>query len=120
MQTGEEIKAPKIEAAQVDENARVGVALQMINSPVLPGGETSISVRTNREAICTISVQYNKIEVKNPSFVEKTANEFGGVDWDWKVEENAPIGKWPVTVSCKKNKQWGVYTAELEIVRTLP
>lgn len=119
MQTGDSIKAPIIEAAQVDENARVGVALQMIDSPVTPGSGTSISVRTNREAVCTISVKYNEVEVKNPDFIEKTANEFGGVDWDWQVEPDAPIGKWPVTVSCKKNKQWGVYTAELQIVKSL-
>ena len=119
MQMGETIKAPTIEPAKIDENARVGVALQMINSPVTPGSETSISVRTNREATCTIKVLYNEVESKNPDLVEKTANEFGGVDWDWRVENSAPIGKWPVTVSCKKNKQWGVYTAELEIKKSL-
>ena len=119
MQLGEEVKAPTIQAAKVDENARVGVALQTISSPITPGSQASISARTNREAVCTLSVKYNDVEVKNVAFIEKTANEFGGVDWDWQVDSNAPIGKWPVTISCKKNKQWGVYTADLEIVKSL-
>ena len=119
MQTGDTVKAPTLQASKVDENANVGVALQMISSPVTPGSEASISVRTNREAKCTIAVVYDKTTSKDTGLIEKTANEFGGVDWTWTVDKNAAIGKWPVTVTCKKNNKSGVYAADLQVVKSL-
>ena len=119
MQAGETVKAPTIQASKVDENARVGVSLQIISSPVLPGSEASISVRTNREAKCVIKVVYDKIVSTDANLTEKTANEFGGVDWTWTVDSNAPIGKWPVTVTCKKGTHDGVYVADLVVAKSL-
>ena len=119
MQAGETVKAPILQASKVDENARVGVSLQAISSPVLPGSEASIAVRTNREATCTISVIYDKTASADTNLIEKTANEFGGVEWKWTVDSNAPIGKWTVKVTCKKGTHDGVYVADLVVAKSL-
>jgi hypothetical protein len=111
---------PVIKHAQPAANAKVGVSLQMITSPVTPGSNTSIIVRTNAEATCAIKVVYSEDEKKvstDSGLAPKIADEYGMVSWSWTVEESVPLGEWPVTVTCVLGKQSGVYKADLVVAR---
>lgn len=109
---------PVIKHAKPAANAKVGVSLQMITSPIVPGSNTSITVRTNAGATCTIKAVYGKdkeIVSTDSGLVPKIADEFGMASWAWTVEESVPLGKWPVTVTCVLGKNSGVYQADLTV-----
>jgi len=101
------------------ENVPESVAVQSFTTPVLPGSNASISIRTKPDSTCKISVIYNKIASTDSGLVDKTADEYGMVSWSWSIEASAPIGKWPVTVTCYYGEQWAVGTGDLEVVSEL-
>lgn len=81
-------------------DAKASASVQQMTSPVAPGAAVALYVRTNPTAVCKIAVEYNKVPSSDPGFIDKTADEFGMVDWNWTVPASAPKGKWPVTVTC--------------------
>lgn len=95
------VKAPVQQAA----NAKASASVQSLTSPVNPGSNAGVTVRTNPEATCKITVVYNKIASKDSGLVDKKADEYGMVDWTWTVEESVPVGKWPVTVTCSLDEK---------------
>jgi hypothetical protein len=100
--------SPKIAA-----NAKEGVSIQALSSPVKPGDNASIDVKTNPESKCSIKVEYNKIPSKDSGLATKTADEYGLAAWSWTVDGTAPVGKWPVTVTCVWNKKTAVVIGDL-------
>ena len=96
-------------------NAKVGVSLQALASPVAPGESTSITVKTLMAAECTIKVVYDKAPSTDPGLIAKTADDYGIVEWTWTVDTAAPTGKWPVTVTCRHGKQSAVLKADLVV-----
>ncbi len=112
---------PKITVkhAQPAANAAVGVSLQMITSPVTPGSNASITIKSNPGATCSIKAVYNKIASTDSGLVPKVTDEYGMAVWSWTVGESVPIGKWPVTVTCVLGKKSGVYIADLMVVSSL-
>jgi len=108
---------PVVKHAQTSPDAKVGVSIQSITSPVSPGSNTSVSIKTNAGATCTITAVYNKIASTDSGLAKKVADDFGIVSWTWTVEESVPPGKWPVTVTCANSKNSGVYTADLVVAK---
>lgn len=96
-------------------DAPASAAIQMLTSPIVPGTNTSITVKTNVEAECTISVEYNKIPSTDSGLKPKVADEFGMVSWAWTVEESVPLGTWPVIVTCSANDKSAVVKGELVV-----
>jgi hypothetical protein len=99
---------------------KVGVSVQTISSPIAPGENASITVRTNADANCTIKVEYNKVAAKDSGLMPQKANEFGMATWSWTVPMTAPVGKWPVTVACANLKNSGVVIGDLEVSKSIP
>ncbi len=97
--------------------SKVNASVQTITSPIAPGENASITVRTNADAKCTIKVEYDKIAAKDSGLVPKTADEFGMVTWAWTVPVAAPIGKWPVTVTCANLKNSGMVIGYLMVAK---
>lgn len=108
-------KAPVLKPVVRAANAPVGVSVQSIDSPVLPGSNASIIVRTSPGADCTISATYNKIPSKDSGLVNKTADEYGIASWSWTVEESAPLGKWPVKVTCTLGTKSGMVVGDFVV-----
>lgn len=104
---------------KISDTASLGAVVQSITSPVIPGSNASIMVRTNPEAKCMISVIYDKTPVKDSGLVEKVADEYGLVEWTWTVDSTAPLGKWPVEVNCANKKNSAVVANDIQVVRTL-
>lgn len=108
------IKPPK-----PSPDAPASASVQMLTSPVMPGTNASITVKTNVEAECTISVEYNKIPSTDSGLKPETADEFGIVSWAWTVEESVPLGTWPVVVTCAANDKTAVVKGELVVANKI-
>ncbi len=98
-------------------NAKVGASVQTLTSPVAPGSNASISVKTNAGSKCTIVVIYDKAVSTDSGLAPKVADEYGTVSWTWTVEKTAALGKWPVKVTCVFNTQSAVVQGDLEVVK---
>lgn len=106
---------PNFAPTKQADNVPTGASVQMISSPIAPGSNTSITVKTNPGAICTISVIYDKTPSTDSGLVSKTSGEYGIVSWSWTVESSVPLGKWPVKVTCLHNEKTGVVVGDLVV-----
>lgn len=93
----------------------VGVSVQVLSSPVKPGGNTSLTIRTRPDAACSITVTYKDQKSTDGGLIPKTADEFGTVQWTWTVESSRPVGKWPVDVTCALGEMSGYVRGDLEV-----
>lgn len=103
---------PKRPAA--DPKSPVGVSVQSINAAA-PGENASITIRTTPDAVCEIAVEYNKVPVKDSGLIKKNADEFGMATWTWTVDTAAPLGRWPVKVTCTHHEKSGMVQGDLEV-----
>jgi hypothetical protein len=106
---------PVFRPLKVASDAPIGVATQTFTSDVKRGDNASISVRTNPEADCIISVKYGSILAQDSGLVGKKADEFGVASWAWTISPSAPKGAWPVQVSCKNKKNSAVVIVNLVV-----
>lgn len=101
---------------QPAENVRESAAVELITSPIIPGSNASITIKTNPGSDCTISVIYNKIASTDTGLVPKAADDWGTVSWSWTVASSVPLGKWPVEVTCVHNELSAFVRGDLEVV----
>jgi hypothetical protein len=93
----------------------VGVSIQVLSSPVAPGSNASVTIRTRPEAACSIKVTYKDQQSNDGGLIPKTADEFGTAQWTWTVEIGRPVGKWPVDITCALGEMSGYVRGDLEI-----
>ncbi|MGB3023218.1 MAG: hypothetical protein WBB39_00220 [Candidatus Saccharimonadales bacterium] len=103
-----------------DPDAAVGVAVQLMNSPLRPGENAMVSIRTLPGAVCTIKVEYNKLPVVDSGVIEKLADDYGVATWSWTVSADAPPGNWPVDITCKRNARSGYLHLDFEVKKSTP
>jgi hypothetical protein len=110
------VTRPSFVPPKISSTVRLGAAVEMLTTPVTPGSNVSLTVRTNAGAICTIQVKYGSAISKDSGLVQKTADEFGVITWAWTVEPSTPKGSWPITVTCK-NKKYSAVVADKLVVK---
>ena len=112
-------KAPTIiKPRPPGSNARVGVAVTFIQSPVQAGSNSALSISTSGGANCTILVTYNNgVTSKDSGLSQKTADAYGQLSWTWTVEKTVPPGKYQVKATCAIGKQSGMVIADLEVTK---
>lgn len=98
-------------------NAPESAAVQTLTSPVSAGSNASISVKTNAGSKCTIAVVYGSVASTDSGLAAKVADEYGVVNWSWTVEDGAPLGTWPVKVTCVYNGKTGFVQGDLQVVK---
>lgn len=113
--SAKEETVPVIKHVAAAANAPVGASVQSLTSPVIPGSNASITVKTTAGATCAITVVYDKTASKDSGLVSKTANDFGVVSWTWTVESSVPLGKWPVKVTCALGAKSAVVQGDLVV-----
>ena len=106
---------PFFEPTAPDPKANVGVAVQVLTSPLTPGSNASMSVHTYPQAKCSISVEYNEVAAVDTGLHDKTADEYGLAMWSWSVPNNAPLGTWPVWVTCAHHGLSGQVRGDLVV-----
>lgn len=104
---------PTLAPTKPADDASVGVASHLFTTPVKPGGEVSVSIRTLQSATCKIILKYDKTAVSNPGLIDKVADEYGIVSWKWTMPANAQQGKWPVEITCLRNTKSGYLSKDL-------
>jgi hypothetical protein len=104
---------------KLSPNAPENAAVESLISPVKAGENTSISVKTNPDSVCTISATYNNVASKDSGLATKNSDVYGNVTWAWTVDKTAPAGKWPVKVTClyTKNKKSAVVVGDLQVTK---
>lgn len=107
--------AGRITPREQAEDAPQGVSVQSLTSPIAPGENASIIIKTNPKSLCKIKVEYNKVASVDSGLFDKTSNEFGSITWAWTVEPTVPEGKWPVTVTCSRGEKSGVVVGDLVV-----
>lgn len=100
---------------QPASNAPEGVAVEALDTPVAPGSNTSMIINTNSGSVCSIIVSYNDVISKDSGLVPKKADGYGNITWSWTVPATAPIGNWPIKVSCVFNGHTGVDISNLQV-----
>lgn len=98
----------------------VNASVQSLTTPIMPGSNASITVHTNADANCTITVEYNKVASKDSGLIPKKADDMGLVTWGWTVPANTPVGKWPVKVTCANLKKSGMVIGDLVVTNEAP
>lgn len=111
----EPVAAPVIKPTKPAADAKQSAAVQILTSPVAPGSNASITVKTNAESDCMIKVEYNKVPSTDSGLGSKKADDFGIVSWTWTVEESVPVGTWPVDVTCAFNDQTAMVRGNLVV-----
>jgi hypothetical protein len=112
--------ASSIKPKQPSPDAREGAAVESLTSPVSAGSNANIIVRTNAGSACTISVTYNGKASTDSGLAQATADAYGNVSWTWTVDATAPVGKWPVKVTCVYHGRSGVVQGDLEVQAAKP
>ncbi len=111
--------APVIKHVQPAANVNESASIQSLTSPIVPGSNASVTIKTNPNSLCTISVEYNLVASKDSGLSAKTADDFGMVTWAWTVEPSVPLGKWPVKITCAYNKKSAFVQGDLVVAKTL-
>jgi hypothetical protein len=104
---------PRKPAANAVESASV----QTLTTPIPPGANASISVKTNPTSTCKISVVYNGAASTDSGLAPKVADDYGTVTWTWTVADTVPLGTYPVNVTCEYNTRSAVTRGELVVAK---
>lgn len=115
--TADSTPVPAIKHVDPAPNVQESASVQSLTSPVAPGDNASVIIKTNPGSWCTITVVYDKTASTDSGLTGKTSDDFGSVSWTWTVDTTAPVGKWPVTVTCLRNKLTAIVIGDL-IVKT--
>lgn len=83
----------------------LSVSIQSLTTPAPQESITNMTVKTAPTADCTIKAVYAGVASTDSGLVAKTADGTGDVSWTWMIEESAPLGTWPVTVTCTHDGQ---------------
>lgn len=114
---------PPITPHKPAQNAKEGVSVEMVTSPISLGSAASIAVHTNPTSTCKIQVFYNyDIEKKQkpstePGLEDKTADDYGNASWAWTVAPADALGLGKIIVTCVYNSQSGVVQADLQVTK---
>lgn len=108
---------PVIKHVQPATNVPESASIQSLTTPIAPGDNASVTIKTNPKSTCVISVIYDKTPSTDSGLSAKTSDEYGTVTWSWTVENTVPIGKWPVKITCTREKLSAVVIGDLVIAR---
>jgi len=93
---------------KLPDNVAIGSSIQSISSPIVPGDNASLTVRTTESAVCTVKIihldnnQKELMRVTDSGLGDKTADEFGMVVWTWTMPSDAAIAKWTADINCAR------------------
>jgi cytoskeletal protein RodZ len=116
--TSTEPQAKQIQAKIPSKNTQESAAVELLTSPVAPGENSMITVKTNAGSTCKIAVVYNNVPETDSGLTPKKADNFGTVSWAWTVPKGTPLGSWPITVTCQFYDKSAVVSQDLRVQAT--
>lgn len=104
-------------------NIPIGSSVQSISSPIAPGDNAYVTLRTTEGATCSIKVvsldQHGKEidRVSDSGLVDKKVDDFGVVTWTWTMPVGAAIKIWQADMYCKRDDKSTRSVGEIEVER---
>lgn len=109
------VASPVVKPTKPAANAKASASISVLTSPVAPGDNASVTIKTVATAKCTPVVTYNEVPAKDSGLAPKAADEFGTATWTWTVDKAAPLGTWPVKITCVYNGRSAVVQGDLVV-----
>lgn len=116
-------KAPDLTSQKFAADIPIGSSVQSITTPISPGSNASVTIRTTERAVCTIKVvrldPYNKelARVADSGLADKTADEFGMITWTWTMPADAAIATWKADMFCQRDSKSTRSVGEIVVER---
>jgi len=108
-----EITVEDIEEEPVEENVEekliTNIEILSLTSPVERGAKASISIKTNPNMLCTITVYYKSGASKAQGLDPKNSDESGECTWSWNVGTNTTPGDWKIILTAEEAEDKEVY-----------
>lgn len=79
-----------------------GLQVVSLTSPVAPGANAALTIKTAPEAYCTITVIYKSGPSQAAGLGPQTADPNGTVTWQWKVGSSTARGVWSIVVTSER------------------
>ncbi len=108
---------------KMPDNIPIGSSIQSLTTPVAPGDNVSLTLRTTESAVCTIKVihvdTYDRelARVTDSGLGDKTADDFGVVSWTWTMPSNAAIATWRADIMCTRGDKSTRSVGEIVVKR---
>jgi hypothetical protein len=110
--------AEAIKPTKPSPNTPEAASIEVLESPISRGQTDMLSVKTQATSICSIIVTYyGGLVAHDPGLTNKTADDFGTVNWNWNIPPNAPLGKGMVKVNCDFSKKSAMVEGDLQITK---
>lgn len=100
-----------------DAKKTLDVSITKLTSPVKPGDDATVAIKTDAGALCKIEVKLKSGPSTAAGLKSQRADDKGVASWSWKIAPNAAIGEWPVTVSTSLKGAKGTATGTLKITK---
>ena len=90
-------------------NVPIGSAVQSISSPIAPGNNASVTLRTTEGATCSIKVvrldtHGKELErIEDSGLVDKKVDVFGVATWTWTIPNGTVLGVWQADMFCTRD-----------------
>lgn len=91
------------------------LALVHLTSPVHPGRDAQLTVRTDPGTQCMLLWHYKNGSADADVALPKRADASGRITWTWRVDAQAAPGTWPVIVHCHDEFKGSVEQRRLEL-----
>lgn len=104
-------KMPDLTSHAAGPNVPIGSSVQALSSPVAPGSNAYVTLRTTEGAVCSIKVvhldpyQKELARVADSGLADKTADDYGMVTWTWTMPPTAAIATWRADMYCKRGNK---------------
>lgn len=109
-----QVQAPPVVQPTVLLPVTTSIDVVSLTSPISPGGQASLTIKTAPGAACTITVYYKSGASQAQGLGPQTANNDGNVTWGWKVGTRTTPGTWRIVVTANINGQ--MITNEIQFV----
>ncbi len=97
-----EVVEEVIKEEPVEENVKekliTDIEILSLTSPVERGAKASISIKTNPNMLCTITVYYKSGASKAQGLDPKNSDGNGNCSWTWKVGTRTTPGDWRIVI----------------------
>jgi len=110
-----------IESRKPPKDVAIGSSIQALSTPVTPGSNASLTLRTTESALCAIKVVMLDLELRETARVadgglsDKKADDFGVVTWTWTMPASAKLGKWQADINCMRDSKSTRSIGEIEV-----
>ncbi len=104
-------------AKTADAKKTLDVSITKLTSPIKPGDDATVAIKTDPGALCKIEVKLKSGPSTAAGLKSQRADDKGVATWSWKIAPNAAVGQWPVTINTSLKGAKGTASGTLKIAK---